>query len=91
MRSCGSPVTHACDRFLAGEAANGGRGNVAASPILALGYPVELRRDRELELLERGLAMRQTAEWFTIELSIPMILAVALLLALIVELALRIE
>jgi hypothetical protein len=66
---------------------------VAASPILALGYPVELRRDRELEFLVRGLAMRhqQTAEWFTIELAIPMILAVALLLALIVELALRID
>jgi hypothetical protein len=47
----------------------------------------------ELEFLERGLAMRhqQTVEWFTIELAIPMILAVALLLALIVELALRIE
>ena len=34
---------------------------------------------------------QQTAEWSTIELAIPMILAVALLLALIVELALRIE
>jgi hypothetical protein len=33
----------------------------------------------------------KTAEWFTIELAAPMILAVALLLALIVELALRIE
>jgi hypothetical protein len=70
----------------------GPRDNVAGSPILALGYPV-LRRDRELEFLERGLAMRhqETAEWFKIELAIPMILAVALLLALIVELALRIE
>jgi hypothetical protein len=70
-----------------------GRNALSHSPILTLGYPVELRRDRELEFLERGLAMRhqQTAEWFTIELAIPMILAVALLLALIVELALRIE
>ena len=51
---------------------------------------MELRRDRELEFLERGLAMRhqETAEWFTVDhLSIAMILAVALLLALIVELA----
>ena len=34
---------------------------------------------------------QETAEWFKIERAIPMILAVALLLALIVELALRIE
>ena len=33
----------------------------------------------------------KTTEWFTIELAAPMILAVALLLALIVELTLRIE
>jgi hypothetical protein len=66
---------------------------VAASPILALGYPVDLRRDRELEFLERGLAMRhqETAGWFAVELAVPMLLAVALLLALVVELALRIE
>jgi hypothetical protein len=34
---------------------------------------------------------QQTADWFTIELAAPMTLAAALLLALIVELALRIE
>jgi hypothetical protein len=69
------------------------RDNMAGGPISVLRYPVDLRRDRELEFLGRGLAMRhqETAEWFTIELAIPMILAVALLLALIVELALRIE
>jgi hypothetical protein len=34
---------------------------------------------------------QETAEWFTVDLAIPLILAVALLLALIVELALRLE
>jgi hypothetical protein len=57
-------------------------------PISVLRYP-ELRRGREL----RGFAMRhpKTADWFTMELAAPMTLAAALLLALIVELALRIE
>jgi len=61
---------------------------MAGGPISVLRYP-ELRRDREL----RNFAMRhqETAKWFTVELAIPMILAVALLLAMIVELTLRIE
>ena len=61
---------------------------MAGGPISVLRYP-ELRGDREL----RSFAMRhqETAEWFTIELAIPIILAVALSLAMIVELTLRIE
>jgi hypothetical protein len=61
---------------------------MAGGPISVLRDP-EFRRGREL----RGFAMRhpKTADWFTTELAAPMILAAALLLALIVELALRIE